>query len=345
MVSDTTVRHVTVGGSADEMGAAHGEECRDQIKALFDMRREIIFSQTRRLERRRLQAICEDLWSYIAFHHDGLAAEVDATAAAAGLAAWQLVIAGAYTDVLDLCREDQTMLVRDECTVAISTGGHFIAGTWDSHPGADIGLLLLERHPLGGPATLALTTAGWPAQQGINESNMAFAITNLTPAIVNPDGLPYIAANALLAASPDPVSFAKLAASERFCSGHSYLAVNGKGAGLIVDTTGDGVTVETVERIATKANHYRESSSLDDNRLYKDLENSRAREAEFSERIQLATAAAEFEGILRQTRLVNRTDSSGPTMTCAHFFLDASKRELWYQRGPASGKGLYRARM
>jgi hypothetical protein len=100
-----------------------------------------------------------------------------------------------------------------------------------------------------------------------------------------------------------------------------------------------------VESIATKANHYRASSSLDDNSAYGEVENSRARESElatFAGRIHDPTG---FGDALLGSRIVNRMDRTAPTVTCAHFFLDAPKRELWYQRGPARGDGMCVARI
>jgi hypothetical protein len=333
------IRRLEVSGSFAEMGAAHGETCRDEIVALYEVRRDIIGSECPRLTTGRLRTVCTGLWECVAGQHNELTSEVAATATAATLDPWQMIVAGAYTDVLDVCREKASR-GRDECTVGVSADRKFIAGTWDSHSSAVEALVLLTRRPDVGPATLALTTAGWPAQQGVNDAGIAFAITNLTPQTARPAGLPYIAANALLASATSVEWFVSLAEREHFCSGHSYLLTDGRGNAAIIETSDHGVDAWSVDRNEAHANHYRTLSTIDNNSSYEYLTGSVAREEELANVMEQVDGPETFGSALLESRHINRTDADGGAVTCAFFFLDAQRAEMWYRRGPARGEAM-----
>jgi len=337
------VETLTVTGAFSTMGHAHGEACRREIRALLADRTEILLRESRDLRPTRLEAICRTIWGYLAARYSNLTEELTATAEAADIAPWQLIVAGAYTDLLNVCQG--TGSAYGECTLGLSVSPRFIAGTWDSHPSAEEALLLLHRRPDVGPATLALTTAGWPAQQGVNSDGLAFAIANLTPRHVRVEGLPYIAANALLAASRSPDEFVRLAERENFCSGHSYIFIGLEGPARVVQTTGAGVDVETVTSFATIANHYRSASPLDDNRAYVNYEGSCKRETELHSVLARLSGPAAFAHVVAGTTLVNRTDVRGAVVTCAYFYLDPVRREVWYQRGPVEDEEMNVARL
>ena len=330
------VEHLVFSGTPRQIGLAHGEACRLRIRALLEQRREILFRERPTLTTVVLKSVCQALSDYTAHRFPELWNEVAATAEGADVAGWEMVIAGAYTDLLDIFRTHADASSRDECTLLVSVTPRFLAGTWDSHVSAADGLILLERRPLKGIPTLALTTAGWPAQQGVNAAGIAFAITNLTPTQAVADGLPYIAANALLAASRTPDEFVKLASSEQFCSGHSYALLGEHGSGWIVETSSAGSNVIPVAQSAAQGNHYRANSPLDDNSRYAYVENSRARVLSLERSLAGIREPTEFIERLLADDLVNRCTPNGPALSAAYFFLEPVERRLWYQRGPAS---------
>lgn len=344
MTDRQSVPTLRLTGSLEQIGAAHGEACREKIHYLFELRRDIVLREIPGLQSSALNSVCQDLWDYLAHRHSSLAAEASATARSAKVKPWQLVLAGAYTDVMDICRTGtRCKPAVDECTVAIDADRHVIAGTWDSHPGAVEGLLLLARLPDGGPATLALTTAGWPAQQGVNDRGLAFAITNLTPRTASRSGLVYIAANALLAEADGVDSFLQFASRERFCSGHSYLAVGRRGPGMVIDTASKGIDQTSVSGLVVKANHYRDDSPLDRNTAYPYLSGSRVRAGELQKLLVDIGEPQDFGALLATSEIVNRADPNAPGVTSAHFYLDPDKGEVWYRPGPATGTPLLRA--
>lgn len=177
---DSQVPYLLISGTPEEMGRVHGETFSPLIQKLYHDRLGLLLKSRGGISVRSIKRIALYLWGAICRNCEIIAREVEETAKAAGLHPWQVVIAGAFTDILDLllpkCHGEH-----HECTIAINPRSSFIAGTWDSHESAMDSLIILERHPLGAPATLALTTAGWPCQQGVNDAGIGFAITNLTP--------------------------------------------------------------------------------------------------------------------------------------------------------------------
>ncbi len=332
--SKPNIKILDLKGSFSDIGHGHGEDCRNEIKYLLAERLGIMFSEAPNLSPSRLEEVCQSIWVYIAEHYKDLTEELTATAEGAQIHPWQLILAGAYTDLLDVVRE-RPIATYDECTLGVSTKPRFIAGTWDSHRSAVNGLVLLRRRPDVGPETLALTTAGWPAQQGINSEGLAFAITNLTPRTARATGLPYIAAVAALAALSTPDEFVSIAKAHQFCSGHSYVVLGSHGPAVIVETTGTVVDISTVTSFDTKANHYRKDSQIDDNAAYGNFANSCKREKELHTLLQKVTGPAEFSLALSKSSSINRVGENEVAVTCAYFYLDPTRQELWYQCGPA----------
>jgi predicted choloylglycine hydrolase len=247
-----------------------------------------------------------------------------------------MVVAGGYTDLMDILASNNNANYH-ECTIAIDPVAGFIAGTWDSHPSAIDSLIVLQRHPTNGLSTLALTTAGWPCQQGVNSSGVGFAITNLTPRVTDKSGLVYIAANAALGSANSLIEIVNRFKNEKFCSGHSYVIVDGNGGGSVLETTSEAVSVMPILSMSIKANHYRGGEdAIDDNCNYSYLHCSIERESELAKNISSVTNSNEFVNCLINSPSVNRKDSKGPSVTCAHFFVSAKEKSLWYSKGPAA---------
>src|SRR5215467_610513 len=105
MSTRSPVRKIELSGSFSNMGYEHGEQCRNEIQYLLEERLNILFTNVPNLRMSRLEAVCQSMWAYIADRYKGLAQELAATAETAQIHTWQLLVAGAYTDVLDLVRD------------------------------------------------------------------------------------------------------------------------------------------------------------------------------------------------------------------------------------------------
>lgn len=336
------VPFLKVSGSPNEIGQMHGETYRNLISNLFDIRHELLLKSARKSNENQIEEIANSYWKYICSFSEFLAIELRATARASNLQPWNLIVAGGFTDLLDAL---STSINSDyhECTVAIDPVKGFIAGTWDSHPEAEESLILLERHPDNGPATLALTTAGWPCQQGINSNGVGFAITNLTPQQASKHGLVYIAANAFLGTAQNTSHILSLLKTESYCSGHSYIILDSAGSGAIMETTHTETNTVHVNKLTTKGNHYSSGPlSIDNNMNYPYHDFSILREKELYRNISKITNAQDFSDCLFNSNKVNRTDKSQVAITCAHFVISVHDKTIWYAKGPALPPSKYR---
>lgn len=191
---------IQLQGTATAMGHQHGEEFREEIEELSESRIEflnrlfgkgsihLIEESSKKMER-AIQDLTPRVYE-----------ETVATAKSARLDYWRLIVAGACSDVADCVSRliPGTRNVNGGCTLAVlnsddSKDGLRLIGTWDTQAFATAGLALCRRDPVGEPSTLALTTFGWPMQQGVTSAGLGFAIANLV-ATSTGDGVPYMAA-------------------------------------------------------------------------------------------------------------------------------------------------------
>lgn len=191
-----SILHIELQGTPAEMGEQHGETLRDAINELAESRFILANSRLGGAASALLRDVSLGLAWQTQQSLPDVYKETAATARAAGLPYWKLVLAGAFSDVLDIAsrRIGSSVKPPAECTIAglKLDDGPAIVGTWDSHGSARGGLALCLRKPRRGPNTLALTTAGWPLQQGLNNGGLAAAIANAVSRDVA-TGIPYIA--------------------------------------------------------------------------------------------------------------------------------------------------------
>jgi hypothetical protein len=333
---------VTISGTPQAMGEAHGETLREEIRDLVQSRTGMLMRLVPSATLDDVAWVSGEMWRQVQSALPALAREVEATARTAGVSPAELVVAGGYTDVCDalaaITRTVRTEVI-DECTVAESSDPPFIVGTWDTHRSAVAALVLLRRVPDGGTETLALTTAGWPAQQGVNERGLAFAITNLTPRTAAASGLPYIAVNARLAESLSVRDFTEVATRLRYASGHSYLLVDASGAGVVLETSADAVKARAIKRLHVQANHYSDYLAVDDNGAYPYLRRSVERALTLRALLRRAAAPEALVEQIVASDVLYRNCTTPDVVTGAYFFLDPPARRMYCGTGtPVSGQ-------
>lgn len=191
------LREITLEGTPEEMGEQHGSRLRSEIRALAESRMDYSLNILGRGSAAILEDVCRQFERAVQRLLPEVYVETAATARAAGLAYWKLILAGALSDVLDVAarKTGASPYVVSECSLSVmrSERGPVVAGTWDSHASAGQGLILCRRMSTTGAPTLALTTAGWPIQQGVNNLRVAVAISNMVSDAVAENGVPYIA--------------------------------------------------------------------------------------------------------------------------------------------------------
>ena len=333
-----------LAGTRTEMGRVHGEHFKSLILSLIEARTEVLRSEFPSLTEERLSRTCMYAMEATKKFTPKVYEEVRATAEACGVAEWKMIICGGYTDLLDVFRiglNSAAVGDHSECTTLVQSAGGTILGTWDSNSTALDSAVLLQRSPIDiDVSSICLTTAGWPAQQGVNSAGVAFAINNLMPTQTNEQGLNYIAANARMAEVGSIDQFVEFARTVDFCAGHAYVMVDDCGRGAVVETTAKRITENWVNDHLVQTNHYISERMIDDNSGYPYLEGSIDRKNEMEALVKARISAENISGLLEQTNVINKADPDGLVMTCAFFVADAVNRTLHIAKGPSSGQGL-----
>jgi hypothetical protein len=230
-----------LAGTPRQMGEKHGEFMKDQINALANERLEIILSRVRGAD---LQLI-EDTARGVLQETERVAAdsfaESEATARAAGLSHWKLLVAGGFSDILDVvARRMNVKAATSECSIwqtRSSDGTPRIVGTWDSHASARRSLIIVRRRPARAVETIALSTAGWMMQQGVTSAGLAFAIANMV-ARTEFLGTSYICALPEIVKAANAPQAAEVARRIPLCSARYFALADAGGNFRGVETDG-----------------------------------------------------------------------------------------------------------
>jgi isopenicillin-N N-acyltransferase-like protein len=350
------MRAIAVSGSLSQMGQQHGEAAADLVSELFATRFELLARQLSAAlpEKpaselaRLIESWTTVLFSEMAAHLPDVAAEVTGVARGSGLEPWQLIVAGGYTDVVGGLVSPRRQQVASECTVVamsgVRGGGSVIAGTWDSHASASPALVLLRRQPASGPSSLALTTAGWPAQQGVTSAGLAFATTNLRPRRGG-RGIAYIGALAQLLSMPSIAEARTLLLRLGYCSGHYYPVGDEHGRLLLLETSNDDrAELASGNGLVPHTNHYLAPALESENPHDEQTANS----VERLRRVRALTAGSSAEAVRQRLWTIlsdHGTTGAGicrhgqgdETRSCAAFVIDARRRSIEFTDGPACG--------
>lgn len=255
-----TISRYEFQGTPSAMGEQHGEALRETIGALASERIELILDECKSVRLRHIRDACESALRYIEMETPEVFKEVSGIARASGLELWKLAVAGGYSDIEHRARflsGETSPTGSHECTLVLvrDSGGHaFLAGTWDSHATATSALVCISRRPCTGPATLALSTAGWPMQQGLTARGLGFAIANLVPRTSH-SGHIFIAVLPHLASCSDSASASRELKRFHLCSGRYFAFADRFGGIAGIET--DGRHYWTGREPSVHTNHYR----------------------------------------------------------------------------------------
>lgn len=229
---------VDLEGNAAEMGGFHGERHAAAIQELSEVRLDLLCRRHGRGSHAVVRSVANRMSAVIRDRAPDVFAESAATAAAAGVAYWKLIVAGAFSDVDDVVSQHPRkpgVTPLNECTIAsvrLGSGRPAIAGTWDTHASAAESLVLVRRRPTHGVATVALSTVGWPMQQGVTSNGVGFAVANLVASTVS-DGLPYIAALPELVQARTARDSVRAASNLEHCSARFYAFADAAGVSSV----------------------------------------------------------------------------------------------------------------
>lgn len=341
MEKKTPYHKLTLHGSAEEVGSKHGETLRIEINELYEERLKLIMDTTG-TELNLVERISSGIWKSTKSILPEIIVEIESTAKAANLKPWQLIVAGGFSDVLDLCNHHNDIESKtSECSIGISSledNIPLLIGTWDTHASAQNSLVLIDRKIGSGPRTISLSTAGWPLQQGLNEYGLSFAITNLgaTSSLI---GTTYIAALIAISCSESSKAASIKAQSIPLCSARYFQFLDKHGIHFGIETDGNVFS----SKIDTKnhTNHFVHQDMLKLEGRPKILLESHGRLE--SLRKLLGSSFSNIETIFKDIKALNKNDFPIEKMgvhwedrTCATFVISPLQSKMWFTPGPPS---------
>lgn len=189
-------RVLKLAGAPRDMGRAHGDIFRDEIRRYTDERVALAGSAVwtgHAMDRDAVLALAESCIAEHTAYAPDLMEEVAAIAEATELSVAELIITNGFTDFIDLVyarggSRGATEQVEDDCTAFIvpdglSTDGRgFFGQTWDMHASSAPYVVLLHGRPTDAPAFIAFSLTGCVGMFGMNDAGIAIGITNLLSA-------------------------------------------------------------------------------------------------------------------------------------------------------------------
>lgn len=185
-------RLLALAGTPREMGLAHGQAMRDEIRR-YTAERVALAGSTlwtgHALPRAAVLALADACIAAHTAYAPDLMEELGGIAQAAELGLAELIITNGFTDFIDLVHArgsgGVTARVEDDCTAfivpdALSADGRgYFGQTWDMHASSAPYVVLLHGRPAQQPAFLAFSLTGCVGMIGMNDAGIAVGINNL----------------------------------------------------------------------------------------------------------------------------------------------------------------------
>lgn len=341
MKKQTNYHILKLRGTAKEVGYKHGEILRSEINSLFEERLKLII-ETSQNEQIVVEQVAKRIWDSTKNILPNVVMEIESTARAANLKPWQLIVAGGFSDVLDLCNRNNNRESRiSECSIGIASIGHqnpVLIGTWDTHASAQESLVLIDRKVGSGPRTIALSTAGWPMQQGLNEYGLSFAITNLG-ANKNLIGTTYIAALMDLSSYESSKSAANKAQNIPLCSARYFKLLDSNGFHFGIET--DGKVFSSRMDSQNHTNHFVHEDMLELEGRANIVFESQGRLESLKELMgssfdDVTTIFKNIVALNENEFPIEKMGTRWEDRTCATFIINPRQRKMWFTPGPPS---------
>jgi isopenicillin-N N-acyltransferase-like protein len=355
---------IELSGSPCRMGREFGEAFREQTRRFAAVRLDNCVKGCRDLGLPVDEALVLDICRRCIEPHQRYDAagweELHGIAEGAGLSDEMILICNGLTDIRDAVKAATGVAWPSQsadnggCTAWMAApeataDERVLAGqTWDMHGAAAEFIVVVQRKPDQGPATLAMTTAGCLSLVGINSAGVGVGNNNLRPTDALP-GVMYLAmihkalSQSTLAGAVNAITGAPR------CSGHNYYLVGP--AGEIVDieaTAADYEVIQPAGAVYAHTNHYLTE------RLRK-LEQPDAVTASSTWRLtrMLHVLAEQAGQISPQSMIAAMSDPSGqgacricrndPTdagPTCGAAVLSPQERRMWVAQGEPKVEGF-----
>jgi isopenicillin-N N-acyltransferase like protein len=161
--------------SPKQWGQKHGEEYREGITQLFNIRKELMLAKSPHLGP-YLEPLAKEQWKVTSQFAPHIAEELEGIAEGAALTLTDIIILNNYTDFRDI------ELPEEGCsTVAFRDHQNMVLGqTWDMHGSAKDYLCLIKVPEKDGrPEILTLSLLGCTALMGINQHGLFVGVNNI----------------------------------------------------------------------------------------------------------------------------------------------------------------------
>ena len=273
------LRVIELGGSAYDMGFAHGTRFHDEIHMFTEERVKLCQDPEwtgHRLSREAIIAMADACVKEHQRYAPALMEELQGMADATGLSLAELVINNGFTDFIDVVynlgaelQPAAPALYSDNCTAFLVPPERgvdqkaYFGQTWDMHATATPYVILLRGKPDDAPEFLTFTITGCVGMIGMNSAGIAVGINNLMAT----DGQigvtwPFVVRKVLQQETLDDalacVTDAKLAGA------HNYLLMDRSGAGYEVEAMSTRHSIRPLEsQTIAHTNHCLIQQNLD----------------------------------------------------------------------------------
>ncbi|MHB2016434.1 MAG: C45 family peptidase, partial [Candidatus Xenobia bacterium] len=127
------IEFLELHGTPRQRGEQHGEALREQVRQLFEIRRELLYKRSPVKDPARITRLADAQWAVSERYFPGLCEEMDGIARAAGVTREAMVILNNYTDFRDIGPGVEG------CTAVYvhHDDGVYLGQTWDMHASAE----------------------------------------------------------------------------------------------------------------------------------------------------------------------------------------------------------------
>ncbi len=342
------IRELELNGSYFDMGFQHGKAYKKDIITMTKKRVELSMDKNwtgRELSRESVFELAQACIREHENYSPELMQEIEGMASATGLSVAELIIAGGFTDFIDLIynSEGQTASaakpMANNCTAFLvpknkSANNHGYYGqTWDMHESARDYVILIKAKPLKKPKYLTFSTVGCLAMIGLNEHGISVGINNISvtngqPGVTWPFVVRKILEQDSLENAVQAITNAKLAGA------HNYLIMDKYSNAFNVEALPDRAVATKLEKEAiVHTNHclYDSTKEVERDRVKEMILSSDNRFKKASEILEANDiTVADLQELSREPSAICET-SKAPYFveTCGAVIMQPARQKLW----------------
>ncbi len=332
-------RLVLEGADPRRWGEQHGEALRDEIHALYAIRRDLMLKRTDLGDEETLLALAHRHLPVLRDFDPAVADELIGIGRGADISLEKLAVLNHYTDMRDLSKAD----LHDDggCSVVFAPGeqGPLLGQTWDMHGSAADYVLLLEIPSVGEGTyhTLLFTVAGCVGMTGLTSAGVGITINNLNSTDAKIGVLwPALVRRALK--KPSALKARDVVLEAPLGSGHHYsIADDESFFGIETSGSKKKITQAGADQVHLHTNHCLDAEMESTARVLSTTTRARLETLEERTARSAPSTAAELYELLGAVSYAGQADDPDAPATCGAFVMDVhARRVLACQGVPAA---------